>query len=222
MIRATRLGLVVFAFAAASAASAAELALDHTGGVGYARGSFANFGWTFTTSEARSITALGLFDTAADGLAERHEVGIWNSDGALVASAVVFDQPLVASTSAAGAWRFATIGPTYMAAGAYTIGAFYVTAADAFIGSSTDNEVVVSTPAWLSYGEGKVTTGGTEIFTRPDTSVSDQFNPAFFGPNFLSAAAVPEPAAWALMILGFGGVGGALRRRAPRPDPVTA
>jgi hypothetical protein len=28
-------------------------------------------------------------------------------------------------------------------------------------------------------------------------------------------AAVPEPASWALMILGFGGVGAALRRRAP-------
>jgi hypothetical protein len=30
-------------------------------------------------------------------------------------------------------------------------------------------------------------------------------------------ASVPEPESWALMILGFGFVGGALRRRAPAP-----
>ena len=28
-----------------------------------------------------------------------------------------------------------------------------------------------------------------------------------------SAGAVPEPATWAMMIIGFGGVGGAMRRR---------
>lgn len=33
------------------------------------------------------------------------------------------------------------------------------------------------------------------------------------GASGLTTGAVPEPAAWALMILGFGGVGGALRRR---------
>jgi len=32
----------------------------------------------------------------------------------------------------------------------------------------------------------------------------------------ISLAVVPEPSAWALMILGFGMVGGALRRSAPR------
>lgn len=34
-----------------------------------------------------------------------------------------------------------------------------------------------------------------------------------FAPNNANIAAVPEPASWALMILGFGGLGTALRRR---------
>ena len=34
--------------------------------------------------------------------------------------------------------------------------------------------------------------------------------------SFDAAAAVPEPATWAMMLLGFGGVGLALRRRRPR------
>lgn len=40
--------------------------------------------------------------------------------------------------------------------------------------------------------------------------------------NFEVAAGVPEPASWALMIAGFGLVGGALRRRTARPATVIA
>ena len=38
---------------------------------------------------------------------------------------------------------------------------------------------------------------------------------AYSGSITLATSAVPEPAAWALMIFGFGAVGSALRRRAP-------
>ena len=43
---------------------------------------------------------------------------------------------------------------------------------------------------------------------------------ATFGP--VAAGAVPEPASWALMILGFGGLGAALRRHRGRPVVMTA
>lgn len=46
------------------------------------------------------------------------------------------------------------------------------------------------------------------VFTGTNTSVGA----GFFATNF--AAMVPEPASWALMITGFGAVGGAMRRRA--------
>lgn len=39
------------------------------------------------------------------------------------------------------------------------------------------------------------------------------FGNARFSANFSPASAVPEPATWAMMILGFGFVGGAMRRR---------
>jgi hypothetical protein len=35
-------------------------------------------------------------------------------------------------------------------------------------------------------------------------------------------ASVPEPATWAMMILGFGGVGALLRHRRPRPRAALA
>ncbi len=39
------------------------------------------------------------------------------------------------------------------------------------------------------------------------------FVPIFIHTDFITGAMVPEPATWALMILGFGAVGGAMRRR---------
>lgn len=48
--------------------------------------------------------------------------------------------------------------------------------------------------------------GGT--FTTQDGSVAQR-------PNFQAAAAVPEPATWAMMFIGFGGLGMAMRRRKP-------
>jgi hypothetical protein len=37
-----------------------------------------------------------------------------------------------------------------------------------------------------------------------------------FAPNNATIAPVPEPAGWAMMIVGFGAIGGAMRRRQPR------
>lgn len=59
------------------------------------------------------------------------------------------------------------------------------------------------------------------FFTATDATTRIQFNNATVGDNFagldsvsvMAVTAVPEPAAWALMIGGFGLVGGMLRRR---------
>lgn len=63
----------------------------------------------------------------------------------------------------------------------------------------------------------------TFVFTATGTSTTlsfaaDASADCCFGPalDSVSIAAVPEPATWALVILGFGAVGGALRRKAAR------
>jgi hypothetical protein len=209
-----KIGILAFLAAAvlgATAAHAQELALDHTGGAGYIRGTFENFGWTFTTSEDRAVTALGLFDWQANGLADAHQVGIWDAGGSLVVSAVVQNQPLTPSASAFGDWRFANVSSTFLAAGSYTIGAYYPTTLDAFVGSSNATEPVLSPASWLTFGQAMWTTGGSEFFTRPDVPTSETFTPGFFGPNFLSSS-VPEPGAWLMLLVGFAAVGFAIRR----------
>lgn len=205
---------IALALAAVIAAPAsAEIAADFTGGVTYIRGSFTNFGWTFSTSETRVLTALGVFDRNPAGFADQHAVGIWNVDGTLIASTTVTSATaLSASTSPLGGWRFENVAPVLLAAGSYTIGAYYPTNQDGFIGSADGNEVVVSSASWMTFGQGVARTDGSEFLARPESVVGDVFQPGFFGPNFQSAA-VPEPASWAMMIAGFGLAGAALRRR---------
>jgi hypothetical protein len=51
------------------------------------------------------------------------------------------------------------------------------------------------------------------VDTNDDGHFYSNTNPGFEGQAFLVTDAVPEPATWALMLLGFGAVGTALRRR---------
>jgi hypothetical protein len=49
----------------------------------------ATIGWSFRTNSRLCLTHLGYFDMGRDGLMVSHRVGIWNSNGKLLASAVV-------------------------------------------------------------------------------------------------------------------------------------
>jgi hypothetical protein len=69
----------------------------------------------------------------------------------------------------------------------------------------------------LDYGSGPVTVLGKNIRSLVFSNNAGADSSWEFGMRdmsyTLSAAGVPEPATWALMIMGFGAVGGAMRRR---------
>jgi hypothetical protein len=54
---------------------------------------------------------------------------------------------------------------------------------------------------------------GTGGFEAPTGTQGTVFDDGYFGPNFQLLAAVPEPSTWAMMLVGFGAVGFAMRRR---------
>jgi hypothetical protein len=192
-----------------SSQAAPVMALDYSGGVNTVRGTFANWGWSFSISEQRVVTALGLLDLGAVGLGDAHQVGIWNAAGQLLVTTTVDNAASqVASSSGVGVWRYADVASTLLAIGDYVIGAYYPSTADAF---RTQVQVEDEAP-WLTYGNAMVTVGAFgNQFGRPDNA-SVAFNPGVFGPNFLSQDA-PEPASLALMLAGLSVLALAMRGR---------
>ncbi len=189
-------------------AGTAALGFDQTTGSTLNNPPF-TLGWDFRTTGSLQVDALGFFDDSLNGLADSHEVGLWNSSGTLLASATVAAgtvDPLTAQ------FRYVNIAPVTLAAGqTYYIGALFLDGNDNVVFPGTGG--TVTTNPLIVYGQ---STYADSSSTLTDPTIEFGQN-GFFGPNFLLSA-VPEPASWALMILGFGMIGAAVRRR---PETAT-
>ena len=158
-------------------------------------------GYSFSLSDAVSVNALGYLN---DSLT--HQVGIWNSSGDLITSTEVLGSDLVV-----GHFQWHEISALTLAAGNYVI-------AGEFLGNgnqiNTNLRGVFSIPQY-SYGTDLQIQGSGLNFPTLSTNGA-------YGPNGImnvsfsvgdTVPAVPEPASWALMLVGFGIVGAAMRRR---------
>jgi hypothetical protein len=159
-------------------------------------GSFV-LGWQFTTNVAVTVSSLGYFDNNNDGLVESHNVGIYNSVGTLLVSAIV---PSGTAGTLVSGFRYTSISPFVLASGqSFTIAGTNVNEVWAF-GSGATGVVInpaINVPANSAVFAGS---GGTLSFptTKPNQPTGYQF---FAGPDFLiGAATVPEPGSVALLI----------------------
>jgi Domain of unknown function (DUF4082)/PEP-CTERM motif len=181
-----------------------------------AQGALANppftLGWSFTTNNAITVNGLGVFDDSQDGLTDSYEVGLWDSQGDLLAETTVLSgttDPLV------NQWRYVSMTPVTLAADeTYYVGALYLTSDDgvyfpAFPGTVTTTANIIYQQA--TYAPGPSLTDPT----TPDGT------PGFFGPNIsIGSSTIPEPSTWAMMLLGFAGLafaGYRASRRAAAP-----
>jgi hypothetical protein len=190
-----------------SASASATPAISFVGGSPSANGFSVTLGYSFTTGGAAiNVDALGVFDAGADGLREFHDVAIFSADGASLLASARVDSGTGLPLD--GGYRFASIAPLSLAASTtYLIGAFY---------SSTNLDApyrrgTAVTTSGLTFGENRIWEGAKGL-TAPTTIQHPDFREGYFGPSF-RIAAVPEPSTWAMMILGMGAVGYAIRRR---------
>lgn len=164
-------------------------------------------GYSFNLTADVTIDGLGVYDHLSDGLNNVHEVGLWTSAGALLASTSVGPTATGGDLSASGdgTFRYSDIAALTLGAGAYVVGALFET-------GDTDHVVfgaqgIFSNDAAASYGDLAWVNSGT--LTMPtNTAGSDD---RYFGAGVRIASSVPEPAGFAL--LGLGLVGLALRRK---------
>jgi Domain of unknown function (DUF4082)/PEP-CTERM motif len=197
-------------------ASAAVQALQFSAVSAAAAGFDASAGWSFTTSEKISVTALDAFDPTGDGAAGT--VRLYTASGTVLASAKVTTKdpkegsPIMFYSAALKTPIVLAAKTTYFIAedlGTATMANGNVTGLTTFSGITYKGEVA-------AMGQGKDPTMDATM---------GMFSPGIFGPNFDVGAmgtAVPEPATWAMMLLGFGllGLGGARLSRRGRSHPI--
>ncbi len=179
----------------------ASPAVSFTPGIGATEGSLpgATRGWTFdvVASTGILVDALGVYDAGADGLAQAHDVGLWNSSGSLVASATVLAgtaDPLDSNNE----FRLASISPVMLLPGTYTIGAFYVNqSTDAFYRGGGSVLSQSFNPA-ISFDTAAAASGVSSL-AEPNTNFP--FGSGYYGPSFdlEIPSSAPEPATWGLL-----------------------
>lgn len=189
---------VITSAAVATPAFAQTAAVSVSGGRTFDGDGPWTLGYQFTSLQAQRVTALGAYDYLGDGFSEAHEVGLWDSAGTLLASANV---------TSAGAlldgFRYSSISGLDLAAGGvYTVGASNFGRGDAYL-----LDALVSPATGITFNIGRYT-NGSGLMSPTFSSNSG----GYFGGN-LQVAAVPEPATWAMMLVGFGMMGGAIRSR---------
>jgi hypothetical protein len=139
-------------------------------------------GWQFTVNTTPNrpvtVTALGVWDSGGDGLADSHDVAIWNANGDLLVTATV-PSGTPAPADDLG-FRYVTVTPTSLVNGTYFIGANYPDSNDSYISSATN----ITTDPRLTYRTGANYNGGfADPFINQAGANTNGFG-GYFGPNF--------------------------------------
>ncbi|HEX3275452.1 MAG TPA: hypothetical protein VHR43_11390, partial [Gemmatimonadales bacterium] len=129
-------------------------------------------GWQFTPTQDLTVTKLGVYDLGGDGLAQSHQVAIWDAGGAMQVQATVsggeYDNNF---------WYVSVPAVVLHAGQPYLIGVAYLAnEPDLISGSPIGLTTDSITLQWSRYhvGPGLV----------PPTSIGGPTVPAYLGPNF--------------------------------------
>jgi hypothetical protein len=168
-------------------------------------------GLDFTVNSAVTISSLGVFDDDGDGLLSNLSVAIYDSvSKTIVGPTVMF----AANTDGTGqAYLFQSVTPFSLAPGSYQLASWGYNGVDR---NFNTHSPAPGGPIVFNSLNGALTAVGVGYSNEGTGGAYGNIaaaGPTRFGAGSMIAAA-PEPGTWALMLLGFGGIGYSLRRRA--------
>jgi hypothetical protein len=156
------------------------------GTLGYLNGTL---GWSFQPTTFITLTGLGCFTNAigSEGMA----VGLWKSDGSLLASNLV-----TTLSDLAGLSRYESTAPIFLDPGqTYFVGAYNpsgLTSLDIYIPGTTQFPLIVSPDIVI----GQLASGNGGFVFPPAVPGTGGY--VYLGPNFTFTERVPEPSSLAL------------------------
>ena len=167
-----------------------------SGEIDYAASSLAYYtlGWKFTvTDDPIIVNKLGIFDYGSDGIADNHEVAIWEDGNTtpLLSVTVMTNSPMEGAViDGSGRFRYVTTSPLVLRSGTtYRIGGYYhklTGGTDLHARGSTDStNVTESTDSAISY-VGNCFAGNVDNYiplTYPSQEATYRHT-GYFGPNF--------------------------------------
>jgi hypothetical protein len=160
-----------------------------------------NLGWSFTANSNVEVVGLGNW-AGGSSFPQDQQIGLWNSSGVLLASVYVTgsETPLGSAP-----WVFEAITPVALVAGqTYIVGAEGGADYTGVVAAATfDPRITFITDLYTYNG------GANSPLVEPVLTEGYGASAAgWFGGNIeLSASATPEPSTWAMMLLGFAGLG---------------
>ncbi|HEY2709092.1 MAG TPA: DUF4082 domain-containing protein [Caulobacteraceae bacterium] len=163
-----------------------------------------NLAMVFTANSNTNATALGFYDLADATGSE--DVGLYDSTGNLLSSVSV----AASAGNVISGYHFANIAPV-----ALTAGDTYAVVAQVF-NNPWQYGTINSSPSVTFNFDAYDYVGALHDWTNTNGS-----GPAYFGPNLL-VASVPEPATWAMMLIGASLIGAGLRIGRGQAAPARA
>ncbi|MDE2377078.1 PEP-CTERM sorting domain-containing protein [Bradyrhizobium sp.] len=203
----------------------AELAVTFTSVTGiFSDGNSRNVGWSFIPQADIVVNGLGFFDAGADGLAQSHPVAIYDAAHNPIVSGVV---PSGTAASLEDLFRVVGVAPTLLHAGqTYVIDAYIPGNSDGWVwtpnvvGVNITDLTVKPVITLGSSGSARYSCCSESSIAFPSTIIDDS-RYIWMGANF-AIAGVPEPSTWAMMVLGFLGIGLLTYRRRGQVVPRTS
>jgi hypothetical protein len=196
-------GIFVSGFSVASAF--AEVL--QTSNASFGNQDYSGVGLEFTVNAPINVAALGIYDSGQNGIASPLTADLMTTSGVIVASAT-FDSS--GSYALIGNYAFQNIAPITLSVGSYYLMGYGWSSLSGDLEHNSNNGGPADTFNTLGGSVSFVQAvwgGGNDLPGTVPTNTSGPGFPDFFSSANLSTSSVPEPSTWAMMILGFFGIG---------------